>query len=236
MAEAAANWSGDRDNTGGDDNSGAQNVGDGDVYGPMLGKNGHFTGISIGKARDIGKLAESITIHSLAEPGKPIQTFSVKKMRIHATPASVLAVVSSIITVATFFTGGMTIRQLWEGLHNSFQLPQGAFGIPTAYWWLLAFVLSTMLTAVGWGIFKFLRQHVLWVPRFPIFRALAGVRTRDGKTRLASFRLSGTCIECPQRNLRFRRDEHGPKAICPRHSSHTVYIDITKNEFDEPIH
>lgn len=252
MSEAVADWSGDRDYTGGDNNSGAQHVGDGDVNGPMIGAGGQFIGVN-GDAPALEKFAENITIYAVPEPGKPEQPIDIKKLRKWPTPASTIGVVSGLITIAGVLPGFRAYQQIDALIQDPGTITLGPLDFPLVIWWTFTTIMVLAVAAWLWGRRKFLKRHVLWLPRQSWRRARAGIRAKNGKTYPCSLRLTADCRICggkmrilsemvnwkPQLGAFGRKigTRWEPRAVCTRNpDDHWVRIDIARNDFNKPIH
>ncbi|MDF9877784.1 hypothetical protein [Cellulosimicrobium cellulans] len=257
MSEAVADWSGDRDYSGGDNNSGAQNVGDGDVQGPMIGPGGQFIGVN-GDAPQMTKFAEHLTITTVSEPGKPVQSIAIRKLRKWPTPAGAIGVISGVITIAGVLPGAETYRQVVAFVNEPDAVVAGPWGTPMAAWWLLATFLVVAVGTWGLGRWWFLRKHVLWLPRSSWRRARAGIRAKNGRTYPCSIRLAARCRICNSKMRFYSKmvnwvdhfDAQGnrtkrvgtrwePRAECklaPEDPNHCASIDVTQLGLEKPIH
>lgn len=193
-------------------------------------------------------------ITSVPTPEEPQYTFDiVKKTRI-PTPAALIGVVSGLITIAGFVTGGFSVKQIMD-VFTSGSGFDGGSGIVTAYRWFLASVFTIAVSFIGWSFFRFLRRNVLRLPKCHFFRAWAGIKEENGRTYPYSLRLSMRCPKCKNQKLRFQQipetwddvyDNTGKRvkrdvtkwasmAVCPRNEGHSIPVDISGNDFDEAM-
>lgn len=229
----------------GDNNDGSQQIqAEGNVTAPFA-RDG---GIAIGGDN------HGVVITSVPMPNEPQYTFDiVKKTRI-PTPAALIGVVSGLITIAGFVTGGFSVKQLVDVFTsgNGFDVSSGT---PKEYWWLMASVLTIAISFIGWSFFRFLRRNVLRLPKRPFFRAWAGIKEENGRTYPYSLRLAMRCRKCKNQKLRFQQvpetwvdfyDSTGnrtkrdvrkwaPMAVCPRDEEHSIPVDISGNDFDDAL-
>lgn len=195
-----------------------------------------------------------IVITSVPTPEGPQHTFDITTKTRIPTPAAFIGVVSSLITIAGFVTGGFSIKQLIDAYRSS-----GAFngsGASTAeYWWLFGSVLAIIVSFIGLSFAMFLRRNVLRLPKLWFFRAWAGIKEASGRTYPYSLRLSMRCPKCKNQKLRFQQvpekwvdfyDGNGKHtkrdvtkwasmAVCPRNEEHSIRVDISGNDFDEAL-
>ncbi|WP_340538542.1 hypothetical protein [Nocardioides sp. GXZ039] len=230
----------------GDGSSGNQQIrAHGDVTAPF-GKDG---GVAISGDN------HGIVITSVPTPEKPLQTFDiVKKTRI-ATPAALIGTVSGLITIAGFVTGAFSVNQLFDVFRsgNGFDATSGT---PKESWWLLASAFMIAIGFVGLSSFRFLRRNVLWLPKWWVFRAWAGIKEENGRTYPYALRLAMRCPMCANKKLRFQRvpadgyylinpqtgerkktvvTKWAPMAVCPRCKEHSIPVNISGNDFDKAL-
>jgi hypothetical protein len=230
----------------GDNSSGNQQIqADGDVTAPLANDGG----ISIGGDN------HGVVITSVPRAEEPRYTFDItKKTRIPA-PAALIGVISGLITIAGFVTGGLSIKQLINVFMsgNGFNVMSGT---PKEYWWLLVSVLVIAIGIIGWSFFGFLRRNVLRLPkRWWFFRGWAGIKEENGRTYPYALRLAMRCPKCKSQKLRFQQipktwvdfyDNTGKRtkrnvtkwasmAICPRDEAHSISVGISGNDFDEAL-
>lgn len=209
----------------------------GDVHGSLV--NGTLVGATVG-----GSNHGSITIYAAGghEPNAP--TMAVVGLRRVPVPVSVIGVTSGILTIAGAVTGYQSVGELVDALTHPTGPATGPWGLPVVLWWVAATIVFLLLASRGLSQVRFLRRHVLRLPRQWWRRARAGVRMPDGRTYPCSLRLRGECPICGGR-LRFRdgavvrrmpdgtlvrRD--GPRGECTRNEVHWLPIDVAKNDFD----
>ncbi|MFH5879565.1 hypothetical protein [Arthrobacter sp. NA-172] len=220
----------------------------GDVNGPFVGPDARFEGVHVG-----GHNSGSITITAVKEPGQPEQEISIKRMRRLPAPASVIGVVSGVITIGGAITGYFSVKDFisaWQaGSLNSLAGVTSA-----AHWWLIGSVFIVFVGVCGFAFFSFLRKHVLWLPRWAVCRARAGIRLENGQTYAYSLRLAAQCVECGSKMNFFNKPmewvdhyeghkrtgrtvtERLPVAQCGRNPKrHWVEIDIARNDFDSAV-
>lgn len=229
----------------GDSSSGNQQIqADGDVTAPFA-KGG---GVAFGGDN------HGIVITSVPTPEEPQHTFDiVKKTRI-PTPAALIGTISGLITIAGFVTGSFSVKQLVDVFMSGGGLDVSS-GMPKEYWWLMASLLTIIISFIGWSFFRFLRRNVLRLPKRPFFRAWAGIKEENGRTYPYSLRLAMRCPKCKNQKLRFQQtpeawvdfyDNTGkrtkrdvtkwaPMAVCPRNEEHSIRVDISGNDFDEAL-
>lgn len=195
-----------------------------------------------------------IVVTSVPTSDEPQHTFDiVKKTRI-PTPAAFIGVASGLITITGLATGVSSVKQLVD-IFTSGRGFDASTGVPGEYWWLLVSILAIAIGLIGWSFFRFLRRNVLRLPKRPFFRAWAGIKEEDGVTYPYSLRLAMRCPKCKNQKLRFHQvpetwvdfyDENGkrtkrnvtkwaPMAVCPRNEEHSLRVDISGNDFDEPL-
>ncbi len=139
-----------------------------------------------------------------------------------------------------------------DGMRGIGQVSTGPTGLPETSGWVFVFGGATVGAALGWSLWGFMRRHV-YQPLVALLPGLAGVRYRDGKTRLTTVWLGGTCIKCGSKlrfyakpvEWRYWTDSSGnerrkvtrrePVAECRRSAKHCYNIDVTDNDFDSPI-
>ncbi|PKQ30739.1 MAG: hypothetical protein CVT62_12385 [Actinobacteria bacterium HGW-Actinobacteria-2] len=229
----------------GDNSSGNQQIyTHGDVTAPF----------AEGGSISIGGDNHGIVITSVPTPEEPQHTFDIiKKTRI-PTPATLIGVVSSLITIAGFVTGGFSVKQLID-VYKSGGGFHGSSAVPTEYWWLFGSLLAVFVSLIGWSFARFLRRNVLRLPKQWFFRAWAGIKEANGRTYPYSLRLSMRCPKCKNQKLRFQQipekwvdfyDGNGTHtkrdvtkwasmAVCPRNEDHSLRVDISGNDFDEAL-
>ena len=230
----------------GDNSNGNQQIrADGDVT-ASLTKDG---GINIGGDN------HGVVITSVPRAEEPRYTFDITKKTRIPTPAALIGVVSGLITIAGFVTGGFSIKQLVDVFvsGNGVDLTSGT---PKGYWWLLVSILAVAIGIIGWSFFRFLRRNVLRLPkRWWFFRGWAGIKEENGRTYPYSLRLAMWCPNCKNQKLRFQQipatwvdfyDNTGKRtkrdvtkwasmAVCPRDEAHSIAVDISGNDFDDAL-
>ena len=171
------------------------------------------------------------------------------------TPASLIGVISGLLTIAGFATGAVSVKQLVDVFMSSdgYDITKGT---PKEYWWLLGSILTIIISFIGWSFFRFLRRNVLRLPKRWLFRAWAGIKEEDGRTYPYALRLAKHCPQCANKKLRFQQvpadgydlidletgarkkrvvTEWASMAVCPRSKAHSIPVDISGNGFDEAL-
>lgn len=230
----------------GDSNDGIQQIqADGDVTAPFA-KDG---GVAIGGDN------HGVVITSATTPDEPKYIFDItKKSRIPA-PAALIGLISGLITITGFVTGGFSVKQLIDVFRSGESLNVG-IGMPTEYWLLFASFLTVAISFIGWSFFGFLRRNVLRLPKRWFFRAWAGIKEENGRTYPYSLRLAMRCPKCKNQKLRFQQVPAGgydlidtqtgarkktvvtkwaSMAVCPRDADHSIPVDISGNDFDDAL-
>lgn len=194
-----------------------------------------------------------ILITSVATTEAPQHIFDITKRRRLPTPVSALGTASAIITLTGFATGAFSAKELIEGsVSNSAATDLGG-SAPTLLTGLLAVALIG-IGAAGIMFVLFLRRNVLRLPRLWFFRAWAGIREQNRRTYPYSLRLAMDCPSCQTRKLRFRqvpaswvdfynaKGKHTKRTVtnwqsvaeCKRNPQHSLFVDISGNDFDKP--
>lgn len=196
-----------------------------------------------------------IVVTSVPSGEHPPQTFNIAKKTRVPIPASLIASMSALVTLVGFFTGAVTVKELVD----SFQSTVRGLALPSldseTFWWIAATVVAFGLGALGLQLVRFLRRNVLRLPKRWTFRAWAGIREASGRTYPYSLRLSMKCAKCANQKLRFMQiparwtdffDGNGQRtkrsvtewasmAVCPRDDSHSVRVNVSGNDFDQPL-
>lgn len=196
-----------------------------------------------------------IVVTSVPSDEHPPQTFNIAKKTRIPTPTSLIASMSALVTLIGFFTGAVTVKQFVDAIHSAAR----GLGLPAvgaeSYWWAVATALAIGLGALGLQLVRFLRRNVLRLPKHWTFRAWAGIREASGRTYPYSLRLSMKCAKCANQKLRFMQiparwtdyfDGNGTRttrsvtewasmAVCPRDDTHSVRVDVSGNDFDQPL-
>lgn len=197
-----------------------------------------------------------IVITSIPTPEEPEHTFDiVKKTRIPAS-TTFIGVISGLITITGFVTGGFSLKQIIDMILAGTAPTILSEGLPREFWWLVASIMTIGISFVGWSFFKFLRRNVLRLPKNWLLRAWAGIKEANGRTYPYSVRLAKSCPKCKNQKLRFQQiPEDGydvvdlqtgarkkrvvtkwaSMAVCPRNAEHSIPVDISGNDFDEPL-
>lgn len=214
-----------------------------DVTAPVVGPGGFY----------IGDGNSGITITSVASDGQPKRTFNIKtKMRL-PTPASVIGVTSGVLTIVSFVTGYSSVTKLFTDFPRG---DVGTSGVPSEAWWLLGSLLILAASISLFYFWRFVRRHVLWVPKSSLFPAWAGLKEGSGRTYPYALRLSMKCPSCTDRKMRFKRvptrfnvvsDQRTGRvlkrvpigweamAVCSRYKEHNLRLDLADNDFDAPM-
>lgn len=129
-------------------------------------------------------------------PEEPSQTYTAK-VGAKLPTQNVLAIVTSLIGVATFVTGWQslqtpirTIRGLINGKLNVIQPHSGT------YIWMVAFALSVTILAVLIAGLRLVRSQTFRASRLSLLPAVAGMTDDRGRKRLALVRFAGNCMRC----------------------------------------
>ncbi|MDJ0357664.1 hypothetical protein QMG52_16575 [Paenarthrobacter sp. PH39-S1] len=230
--------------TGGNSNHNQQIQADGDVNAPSAMDGG----VNIG-GNNFG-----VVITSIATADEPRRSFEVSKKTRIPIPASLIGTVSGVITIAGFITGGFSVKQLID-VYLSGNGFDAVGGLPHGPWWFLGSMIMIVFGLIGWLFFRFLHRNVLRLPKLWIFRAWAGIKEENGRTYPYSLRLSKRCPECRNQKLHFQQvpekwldfydnththtkrkvTDWASLAVCPRHSEHSIPVDISGNDFDEAL-
>jgi|GEM_PF-2188598 len=196
-----------------------------------------------------------ILITSVPTAQEPQHTFDIAQKTRIPTPASIIGLVSGLITIVGFITGGLSIKQFMDVVTSgkAFDLLAGP---SQEYWWLFGSILTVGVGLLGLSFFKFLRRNVLRLPKWRVFRAWAGIKEENGQTYPYSLRLAMRCPRCSNQELRFQQVpadyydiinlETGARkkrvvtkwasmAVCPRNNEHSIPVDISGNDFDGPL-
>lgn len=211
----------------------------GDAHGPVVAGGG----IHIGDGNT------GIVITGFADDDGRKRNFTIAKASRVPVTATWIGIMSGVVTLIGFATG---VTSVWQAV-AAFR--DGLSSAPPADPWTVAWLLGgVVLVAVGVAGFssaRFLRRHVLRLPRHWRARAWAGIRDGSGRTFPWRLRLAAECEHRPGRKLRFaqvpaswvdhyqggkttRREvtEWQPVAICPRNPEHRVRVDVSGNDFD----
>lgn len=196
---------------------------------------------------------QGIVITSVPTSEEPEHTFDIPKKSRVPVPASIIGVVSGLITIAGFVTGGFSVKQLVDIMMAGAGL-SAMSGPPPVFWWLIGSLLAIGFGLLGWTFFRFLRRNVLRLPKRWLFRAWAGIKEESGRTYPYSLRLAMRCPKCANQNLRFQQvpadgydivnlntgarkkrvvTAWASTAVCPRNEQHSIPVDISGNDFDE---
>lgn len=196
----------------------------------------------------------NIDIHAVMGPGEPEQPIESRRSRKLPVPLSCVSTLSAAVSLVTFFTGWKAATDAWQWA-SSLDAPDALPHLPSLRW-LVAFVVSGLLAAVGWSSVGFLRKHVLKFSRIHWLPAIVGAKCRDGRTRLMLVRFSAACVKCGSRMRFLDRESDGrdifdlqsgrtvkhvttqrrPAVVCTRNSDHWGKIDVAVNDYDKPFH
>ncbi|WP_157875154.1 hypothetical protein [Arthrobacter sp. PAMC 25486] len=231
----------------GNGNNSMQFQAGGDTDGVVVGPGGRFDGVQVA-----GDVSGSITVNTVNAAGKPTQEISIKSQRRFPAPASVIGIVSGLITIGGALTGYFSVKDFLAGRQVA-NVDKLVGAVPVAYWWMFGAMLLIGVGICGFVFLSFLLRHVLWLPRWEAFRARAGIRGENGRTYPFSIRLAARCVVC-QVKMRFFNmptkwndhyegrkrtgrtvTERRPVAQCKRNAEHWVEIDIARNDFDQPL-
>lgn len=221
----------------GDDNQQVQ--AHGDVTGPVIGRGG----IHIGDGNS------GITITSIASPGRPKRTFEIKKKTRVPVSSAAVGTVASALAIVSFATGATSIADLVG------RIQQGGIAAastaPTG--WLFGAAVLFAVAMMLFALVRFLRRHVLWVPKSSLLPAWAGLKEQSGRTFPYALRLAMKCPSCSNEKLRFKQvptrfneiidlrsgklvkrtpAEWTPMAACRRYEEHNIPLDLADNDFD----
>jgi hypothetical protein len=179
-------------------------------------------------------------------PEEPTQPYSARVVQ-NLPKQSILAMVTSLITVFTFVTGWKSLSPLVEmvrGFRGGGVLPQAPSGNSHTLW-LIGFVVCGLLLGMMLAGLYRVRTQTFQPPRISVFPVLAGITDERGTNRLALVRFSGECVICGGR-LRFydkptewhfevvegRRkrivDNREPAAECKKNPKHWYPLEITE--------
>lgn len=212
----------------------------GNVNGAMVARGG----IHLGDGNS------GIVINSYSEGEAPGEGFSIEKSTRVPISANWIGTVSGLVTVAGFVTGFTSWRELLAALKAG---NLWSASISSASVSAIAAVLLVCLGFAGICAVKFLKRHVLRLPKNWRSRAWAGVRDERGRTFPHRLRLAMDCPKCPGRRMRFQQEpaawndyprkgggsrrevtEWWPVAVCPRNPEHTLKVDVSGNDFEDP--
>lgn len=203
----------------------------------------------------IGGCNYGIVITSAQPPTEPQHTFDIAKNTRIPAPASVIAIVSGLITIVGFVTGIASMKQLFSTLTSNTDTSI-LHGPPEEYYWLIVSMLIVIAGCAGFAFFRFLLKNVLRLPKRWFFRAWAGIKEESGRIYPYSLRLKMRCPECKNTKLRFKQapakwqdfyntktgghikrivTERAPMAVCPRNEEHSIPVDISGNDFDDAL-
>lgn len=195
-----------------------------------------------------GDVSGNITIQSTPNYEGETHTFNIsKKVRIPIS-STTIGVISGLITILGFATGLNSIKEYVMTLKSS-TFPTE---LPSYNNYLMHLLLPVPLITfgtLGVGFFKFLRKNILWLPKSWILPGWAGIKNEKGRTFPYLLRLSLKCPNCANQKLRFKRvpkgwvefydgrtgRKWGPMAVCPRNEEHSLDIDVSGNDFDQPL-
>ncbi|WP_194947952.1 hypothetical protein [Actinomyces trachealis] len=202
-----------------------------------------------------GDVGGDITIQSTPNHEGETHTFNIsKKVRIPIS-STMIGVISGLISILGFATGLNSVKEYLTALRSS-TFPAELLSYNNYLTHLLLPVLLITLGALGVRFFKFLRKNILWLPKSWILPGWAGIKNEKGRTFPYLLRLSLKCPNCTNQKLRFKRvpkewvelydtrtgrqmkrtvRKWGPMAVCPRNEEHSLDVDVSGNDFDQPL-
>lgn len=216
------------------------NVG-GDAHGPVVVAGG----ITIGDGNS------GIVITGFADGDEPKREFTIAKSSRIPIASNWIGIMSGLATLVGFVTGATSVSKLVEQLRGG--LSQSSLGPDVPIGILVGLVLIAVGIA-GFAAVRFLRRHLLRLPKRWRGRAWAGIREESGRTFPYRLRLAAECEHCPGRKMRFaqvpetwvdhyqdgrrtRREvtKWMPVAVCSRNPEHRVAVDVSGNDFDSAL-
>lgn len=212
-------------------------AGDGHVQMQVEGNS--YGSVTVGNGVAVtGVVNGGVTIRSGPDREGQVHRFDIaRKVRIPVF-AEAVGAISGVISIIGFVLGASSLGESLKAVLSVRGWVDPAHSV-RIFIGTLFIVLSVYILVLGVRCCSFLRKNILHLPKRWYLPACAGIRNERGRTFPYLLKLSLKCPKCANRNLRFKRVQDGnlwiPMAVCTRHGSHSLPVDISDNDFDRSL-
>lgn len=191
--------------------------------------NGSFSPASM---RDMNINDSTITIHGTNADGKK-QFYDAKKTTIPAVRKDLLGILSSILSLLTFFTGYQSIKELVEVFQNNDKLE--AIDWAKLIGSIVCFIILLIVTVFLWRLFRFSSRKIMKFFKIKKNHFLAPfAEDKESIRKIGIFKMSAVCSKCG-RGMKIQRNKNGREYLqCKNNPEHKARFDLS--DYSEYMH